>query len=117
MRNVRPAVPTLLAVALAVAACSGTSTSEDRPDSRTPSSVAPLPAVSRVDAKIPVGGSPCGITDAAGSIWVSDADKARLLRIDPRSRRVELTGHLDPSPCEITVAYGSLWVVTQSGHV
>ena len=67
--------------------------------------------------RLHVGGSPCGIADAAGALWVSDAADARLLRIDPVSHAFTKTAQLDPKPCEITAAFGSLWIVTQSGQL
>jgi virginiamycin B lyase len=68
-----------------------------------------------VVAKVDVGGSPCGVVGARGAVWVTDADGARLLRVDPRSGKVTDTYKTDPSPCELVFAHGSLWVVTQSG--
>jgi streptogramin lyase len=94
--------------------CGGSSApSGDGAASVTPSSSSSTAAYDKYD----VGGQPCGITDAAGSIWVSDASDARLLRIDPETGESAVVATLDDTPCEITVAYGSLWVVTQSGYV
>jgi DNA-binding beta-propeller fold protein YncE len=63
------------------------------------------------------GGQPCGVASARGSIWVSDAQRGLLLRINPSTHRVTSTTKLDATPCEITFAFGSLWVVTQSGRL
>lgn len=70
-----------------------------------------------VVAKIEVGGQPCGVAGANGSVWVSDAQNAELIRIDPGTNKVVGRTKLDPTPCEIHPAFGSLWVVTQSGQV
>ena len=64
-----------------------------------------------------MGGSPCGLATTAGAVWVSDADGARLVKLDAATGAVLATTALDPKPCEITVAYGSLWVITQSGFL
>jgi YVTN family beta-propeller protein len=74
-------------------------------------------AGSGVVAKIDLGGQPCGIAGANGSVWVSDAQNAELIRIDPATNKVAARTKLDDTPCEIHPAFGSLWVVTQSGNV
>ena len=88
--------------------------------SATPSAIStPTPAVTTPTGSVlttyAVGGSPCGLATTAGAVWVSDAEGAKLLRLDADSGAVLSTTALDPKPCEITVAYGSLWVITQSG--
>ena len=47
-------------------------------------------AGSQVVAKVPTGGQPCGIAEAAGSIWVTDATNGKLLRVDPSSNTIQL---------------------------
>jgi serine/threonine-protein kinase len=100
------------------AGCGGSATSDGATgaDSSTPTPSESSPATADHD-RYDVGGAPCGIADADGSVWVSDASGAQLLRIDPDTGDSEVTTKLDDTPCEITVAYGSLWVVTQSGYV
>jgi YVTN family beta-propeller protein len=73
----------------------------------------PTRTASTVVEKVTTGGSPCGIVAAAGAVWVTDADGARLLRI--AGGRVTRTYPIDKTPCELTYGYGSLWVATQSG--
>ena len=109
---------TLLAVLLAGCSSSPARTGSGTPGttaSPTPSSAPPQ--LSHVDVRIHVGGSPCGIADAAGALWVSDAADARLLRIDPVTHAFTKAAQLDDKPCEITAAFGSLWIVTQSGRL
>jgi YVTN family beta-propeller protein len=114
-------VPSTLAVVLAAAAaCSGSSTpTGGKPSSSGSASTSPStpPSAGRVVDRTKVGGQPCGITDAGGMIWVSDADRAKLVRIDPDTGTSRVVADLDTSPCEITPAFGSLWVVTQSGRL
>ena len=62
-----------------------------------------------------VGGTPCGIAGVGTSVWISDAQSAKLLRL--QGGKVSTVASLDPTPCAITVAYGSLWVITQSGKL
>jgi virginiamycin B lyase len=76
------------------------------------------PAVGRpstVQDRIRVGGQPCGVVGAAGSVWVTDANAHRLLRLDPQSGKVTATFDLDPKPCELVESHGALWIVTQLG--
>lgn len=61
-------------------------------------------------SKIQTGGSPCGVGEAGGAAWVSDAADGRLLRIDLATHVVTTTATLDPTPCEMTFAFGALWV-------
>jgi streptogramin lyase len=67
-----------------------------------------------VVAKLDLGGEPCGVVGAAGSVWVSDAAAARLLRIDPATNAVAGSIPVDRTPCELHTALGSIWVVTRS---
>jgi streptogramin lyase len=68
-----------------------------------------------VVSKVQVGGQPCGVLAAAGSVWVTDAGAGTLKRIDPRTHRVTATRPVSPQACELTEGFGSLWVSTQSG--
>jgi YVTN family beta-propeller protein len=70
-----------------------------------------------VVAKVKVGGNPCGVARLAGAVWVSDADRGLLFRVDPSTGTATQMARLDAKPCAITTAYGSLWVVTQSGRL
>jgi DNA-binding beta-propeller fold protein YncE len=111
---VRPPLCVAVAlVALLGAGCGGSSAGS--PDLRPSSDLAR--ADPAVDLKLHVGGQPCGISSAGGSLWVSNAATARLLRIDPDTHAVTTAAVLDPTPCEITPGFGSLWVITQTGKV
>jgi streptogramin lyase len=64
------------------------------------SSSAAAPPEAVVVAKIPVGGNPCGVVEAAGAIWVSDAAAGKLVRIDPATNEAGERYDLAPLPCE-----------------
>lgn len=87
--------------------------------SASPSPTGALPPVtgqpSQVVAKVRTGGTPCGIVEAFGSVWVTDAQNATLLRINPRTHAIIGRTPLAGTPCELTTGFGSLWVATQSG--
>jgi streptogramin lyase len=98
------------------------------PSSASPTSAAPTPSPttigptapivglpSEVIAKITIGGQPCGVLSAFGSMWVTDAQAAELVQVDLRTNRVVGRAPVDDTPCELTSAFGSLWVATQSG--
>jgi YVTN family beta-propeller protein len=79
----------------------------------------PLPPVSgqpsRVTTKVTVGGQPCGVVAVAGTVWVTDAQRAQLVRI--AGGKVVARTAVDETPCELAYGYGSLWVATQSGKL
>lgn len=95
----------VLVTCLLLAACSPGSTPVARPSASLP------PGVRAAH----VGGTPCGIAEAAGAAWVTDASTATLFRVDPATMRAEKRAALDATPCELTFAFGALWVATQSG--
>jgi YVTN family beta-propeller protein len=109
----------LALLVVALAACSeGSSAQPAGERSPTPaSSATPAAHGIHVVDRLSVGGQPCGVAAVAGAVWVSDAQRARLLRIDPTTGAVRKAARLDRTPCEIAVGYGSLWVVTQSGRL
>jgi DNA-binding beta-propeller fold protein YncE len=96
---VRRAVPLLLALT----ACA------------TPAKHAATPtaAPSSVVARVTVGGQPCGVVAAGGAVWVTDAERATLVRIE--RGQVVHRYPIDKTPCELTSGYGSLWIAAQSG--
>jgi virginiamycin B lyase len=98
---------------LVVSGCGGGSNDEASPSGST--STSPTGPVSEVITKVDVGGQPCGVVGAEGAVWVSDAEQARVVRIDPTAGKVTATVDVDETPCEMTFAEGSIWVVTQSG--
>jgi streptogramin lyase len=109
--------PATALLTLLVSACGGSTSPGAPPETSGSASPSASASTSSAFDRYDVGGSPCGITDAKGSIWVSDAAGGQLLRVDPATGASEVATKLDATPCEITVAYGSLWVVTQSGYV
>jgi streptogramin lyase len=68
-------------------------------------------------AKVRVGGQPCGVLAAAGSVWVTDAAEGLLKRIDPSTHRVVSTTRVTQTPCELTYGFGSIWVAGQRGFL
>ena len=115
MRTGRYATPVrrVLVTCLLLAACSSKATPVAVPVARpvaSPSSQ--LPAGVR---SVHVGGTPCGIAEATGAAWVTDAATATLFRVDPATMRAEKRAALDATPCELTYAFGALWIATQSG--
>jgi streptogramin lyase len=98
----------VVAALLLVTACSGGSPSS------TPTPTATLPPGVRA---VHLGGTPCGIAEAAGAAWVTDAATATLYRVDPTTLQARKAAALDATPCELTAAFGALWVATQSGYL
>ncbi|HET7530580.1 MAG TPA: hypothetical protein VFJ98_06435 [Mycobacteriales bacterium] len=119
--RVRMTVATVAMTACGLVGCGGMSTPTAAHTSPTNDGVTPFPKADgsavALGARVRTGGQPCGVAGAAGAVWVSDAQHGLLLRIDPRTRTVNVTAKLDPTPCEIATGYGSLWVVTQSGRL
>lgn len=106
-------VAALLAVTAvtAVTACSGGSGGPGGSGGTVRPSTS-LPAGVRA---VHLGGTPCGVAEAEGAGWVTDAATATLWRVDPASMAARKRAALDPTPCELTYAFGALWVATQSG--
>jgi DNA-binding SARP family transcriptional activator/DNA-binding beta-propeller fold protein YncE len=128
----RPRRSPLLAFALLVAvgagalavALAGTSRAAPRRIVGLPGSVGLFdPTRRRLIADIPTGATMGKLHTAnspilavgLGSVWVCNADDATVVRIDPKTRRVERTLGLDGIPGAIAVGHGSVWVVLQSG--
>ena len=72
-----------------------------------PSSTAPRPVVR---ASLNVGSKPCAVTQAGGSVWVTDYGTNMLARLDPATNRVTGRYPTGNAPCGITYAGGALWV-------
>ncbi len=111
---------------LAAAAC-GAGDDGSGPTATGSSASAPAPPTGLLAAtdgrpttpllEVDLGGSPCGVVVAYGSVWVSLADTAELVRLDPATGEVTARLGLSATPCEITATDDSLWVATQSGVV
>lgn len=72
---------------------------------------------SAVIARINVGGHPCGVEKVDGTLWVTDAENAQLLKIDIDSAKLIAKFPIDQKPCELQFSRRALWVVTQSGFL
>jgi DNA-binding SARP family transcriptional activator/streptogramin lyase len=69
------------------------------------------PATGRITADVPIGGRPVAMTLGGGSLWVANADDQTVIRINPKTRKVEDTiGGLGNDVSDLAFAFGSLWV-------
>ncbi len=69
------------------------------------------PTTGRITADVPVGGHPVAMALGAGSLWVANADDQTVIRINPKTRKVEDTiGGLGTDVSDLAFAFGSLWV-------
>jgi YVTN family beta-propeller protein len=113
-------LPLVLSVLLLAAGCGG-GDGEATPSPGASPTVGPLAPLTgsptAVVAKVPVGGQPCGVLSAAGSVWVTDASEGLLRRIDPATHRVVSTTRVTQTPCELTYGFGSIWVAGQRGSL
>ncbi len=101
----------LLAVALG--ACGGKPASSSIPQ-RPPAQLVEVEA----GAPIAAGRMPVAVAVGAGSVWVADAARATLLRIDPqRRRRRGAAIPVGPAPFAVAVGEGAVWVAGQAGDV
>jgi DNA-binding beta-propeller fold protein YncE len=71
------------------------------------------PVGPRVVHTVPIGGIPFGGVVHDGSVWIADHAGARVLRVDPRERRVRARIPLGGQPVAIAAERGGeLWVRT-----
>jgi len=111
------APPALLigALALAGVACAG-DVIGGYPSPPPPAITASPTAEAGVDegilAEIPVEGSPCFLTEAAGRVWVTSFDGNELAEIDPTTNEVVGTYATPEGPCGMVADHGSLWIET-----
>ena len=69
------------------------------------------PTTGRITADVPIGGQPVAMTLGGGSLWVANADDQTVIRINPKTRKVEDTiGGLGNNLSDLAFAFGSLWV-------
>jgi len=71
----------------------------------------PVPAAPRIVATIRVGGQPLDGTIGAGSVWIADGT-GRVLRVDPRSRRVVARIPAGSQVTAIAASGDAVWAVT-----
>ena len=96
---------------LAVAALVFALGRDEAPDRITADSVAVLSADGLdLAAAIPMRAPPGEITIGEGSIWVSNADKGTVTRIDAKTRTVLQTIDVGNGPAGIAVGAGFVWV-------
>jgi DNA-binding SARP family transcriptional activator len=102
----------VVAASAAAAAVIGLGGSDAKPVVVVPNSIAVVDAgTGRVKADIAIGGRPVSIALGAGSIWVVDADDDTLLRIDPKTYRLEKAiGGLGNDLSAVAYGFGSVWV-------
>jgi virginiamycin B lyase len=87
------------------------------------------PATGKVASKIPLGGPLSGsisVSAAGGTVWVACCGESgsgtstsggRLLRVDPRRKRVVADIALNASPVAIAAGPSAAWVATAGGQV
>jgi virginiamycin B lyase len=61
--------------------------------------------------------SPIGLALASGSLWTSDLDARKIVRIDPRTRRILGRLVVGGYPVRLTAGFGSVWVQDDKGRV
>lgn len=115
----RPAwrvISSAIAVAITVASCGSDGVGPPEPVATTVQrSIAQLGAEPLV-----VRGAPWGVAVDAGVVWVSDASRSTVLRIDAATRKVvgELpTGAPDPRDSGLAASGGQVWVANLGGTV
>lgn len=72
---------------------------------------------SELIARFAIGGQPCGLEMIGDDLWVTDAQNAKLIRINTETQKITGKFDVDDKPCELMEARGTLWVVTQSGVI
>jgi DNA-binding beta-propeller fold protein YncE len=66
-------------------------------------------ATKRVVATIPLSSGQGGLAVGEDAVWVTDADRGLLQRVDPESRNVT-TAELGGDLADVAVGYGSVWI-------
>lgn len=64
-----------------------------------------------------VGGSPAAVATGLDAVWVVDNLGGRLLKFDPRARRVEQRAEAGQGPVAVAVGQGRVWVASADGTV
>jgi DNA-binding beta-propeller fold protein YncE len=68
-------------------------------------------------AEIAVDGSPCFLTEAGGSVWVTAFDGDELTEIDPATNEVVRTHPMPGGPCGMVERDDTLWIETAGSLV
>lgn len=96
---------------LTLAACGG-----DDAERRPGPPPAPGPAPALVGT-IRLGGSPAAVATGLNAVWVADNLGGRLVKVEPRARRVEQRAAAGQSPVAVAVGAGAVWVASADGTV
>jgi DNA-binding SARP family transcriptional activator len=81
-----------------------------------PNSVAAVDSrTGRVEAAVPIGGHPVAIAVGEGGVWVANADRQTLVRIDPQTKQTTSIG-LGTDVADVAVGFGSVWVAGGNGE-
>ncbi len=98
-------------VVLALAGCG----SHDGPAGQAPSRTL---SPARVGSPIELGGNPVAVAVGAGAIWVVDASRQTLTKVDPATRSVVGSPHrIAGGPFAVAVGEGLVWVAAGDGSV
>ncbi len=68
----------------------------------------------RADLDVPVDLDPLNVTAGFGSLWVTEHDGTRILRVDPVSGEVLATIEVDGEPVKMQPADGRMWGRTEA---
>ena len=107
-------IPCIAAViaTLALASCGGGGVDDPKPG--PPPAPGPAPAL---EGSLRVGGSPAAIATGLDGVWVADNLRGRLLKIDPRARRVVQSAGAGRGPVAVAVGADAVWVASADGTV
>lgn len=107
----RPVIAAVAALFACAAACSGDVIGGFESPATPAITASPSPELpTGVLAEIPIGGSPCAVAEAGGSVWITAFDGNELDRIDPETNEVTDIYPMPPNPCGMTEVGGKLWV-------
>ena len=97
------------AVALLAGQSAGTDLAEIRPDHLAVID----PGDGSLRGQVGFGGTPGAVASGGGSLWVADADRGSVMRIDARSRERLRTIRVGREPSGIAVAGEGVWVANR----
>jgi streptogramin lyase len=111
----RPVNAAIAAIFLCAVGCSGDVIGGFESPATPAITASPSPELPpNVLAEIPIGGSPCAVAEAGGSVWITAFDGNELDRIDPETNEVTDVYPMPTSPCGMTEVGGKLWVQAQN---
>jgi len=114
----RPVIAAIGAVFVCAVGCSGDVIGGFESPATPAITASPSPELpANVLAEIPIGGSPCAVAEAGGSVWITAFDGNELDRIDPATNEVTDIYRMPTSPCGMTEVGGKLWVQAQNAVV